>query len=1015
MSTFSNKRNTTSTQTGHSRRSVLSNLLGATPAHADIRTVPQQGSHGQGGSLTDADVTAIPTVCLACNARCGVIAGVKNGRMITVSGNPYHPYNMQFEELPYATPFETALQTDCPLCSKGLDSINHTYSPYRLVKPLKRSGPRGSGKFEPIEWDTLIREVAEGGTLFSHLGEDRHIDGLAALNADTLIDANDPTLGTVRNAFTCITGRLQSGRGDFIDRFVKKAMGSINRIGHTDICGLGFRMGNWALTEQKGVELKADPKHAAHILVFGANIYGALQPGVNTYGAIIAKRQADGELNFSVADPRGTKASAHASVWLPVQPGHDGALAMGIARWIIDNGRHNEAFLSAPSRTVAQKRGFAACSNATHLVITQPEHPRYGHMLRRKDIDPSRGGTAGDEPMVFAVSGSQTPVGAEHTANAILLAQGMVTDYFGNSISVSTAFTLFMETLHEHTVAEYAALAGVDSERLAQVAREFSSHGTRVGVTQYHGAGNYVQGTHAAYAVAMLPLLMGSVDMRGGYMKAGGGLGTHKKGPYDVVHFDGERKPGGVRISREKAHYEQSTEFKRKAQATGSGYPATRPWFPFSKGGLSCEALSGIDQRYPYQCKVLFTYLFNGVYSIPGGYRFKETLMDQNVLPLHVSIDTAINETNIYADYIVPDLCYPEGHYGWQNPHAPTSRFTGLRMPVIEPLVSTTADGRPCCTETFLIDLALHMGLPGFGDKAIKKADGTLHPLRKGEDFYLRAYANIASNAKLPKASHTELERIENGFPVARHRDVLPREEWEQLCYALIRGGVFQPYEQSFEGDMFRHGYGTYALYNETLATTVNPMTGERYHGTPRFIKPALTDGVPLDSLNPNHPFTVITYKMAEHTQSRSLWNSFGMQIVPENHVDMNEQDARALGLTDGDLVRITSASNPQGIAGRIKVTQLIRPGCVGVSFHFGHTQFGGSDLSIPDAASVFLGGETVTTAAGLTGNPAFRRGLNSNNVGRLDPSLANTPLVDSAGGFPDFSSTRVRIEKLGD
>jgi tetrathionate reductase subunit A len=56
-----------------------------------------------------------------------------------------------------------------------------------------------------------------------------------------------------------ITGRLQSGRKEFIDRFAKEAMGSKNRIGHTDICGLGFRMGNWAFTHRKQWELKADP------------------------------------------------------------------------------------------------------------------------------------------------------------------------------------------------------------------------------------------------------------------------------------------------------------------------------------------------------------------------------------------------------------------------------------------------------------------------------------------------------------------------------------------------------------------------------------------------------------------------------------------------------------------------------------------------------------------------------------------------------------------------------------
>lgn len=995
-----------------SRREFLSKLTGNSSGNAHT-TAKSQAMHGQAGSCTDDGVAAIPSVCLACNARCGIIAGVKDGRMINISGNPYHPYNMQLNELPYETPFEKALETECPLCSKGSDTINHTYSPYRLIKPLKRSGPRGSGQFEPIEWETLIKEVADGGKLFSHIGESRTIEGLAALDSDELIAPDDASLGPKRNAFTCITGRLQKGRGDFIDRFVKKGMGSQNRIGHTDICGLGFRMGNWALTDKKGVELKTDPKTADYILVFGANIYGALQPGINTYGAIVAKRRADGELSFAVADPRGTKASAHASDWLPVKPGHDGALAMGIARWIVDNNRHNKQFLTAPNIAESRKRGFGASSNATHLVIVENGHSREGMMLRKKDIDPSLGGKSGLEPMVFSTQDNTKAVGADSVDHAQLIAEGTVTDYFGNTINIATAFSLFKKSLKQHTVSEYAEHAGVPELQLAKVAKDFSRHGARVGVTQYHGAGNYVDGSYAAYAIAILPLLVGSIDMRGGYMKSGGGLASHKKGLYDVVHFKGERKPSGARISREKSQYEQSTEFRKKKDETGSGYPSERPWFPFSKGGLSCEALSGIDQKYPYQCKVLFTYLFNGVYSIPGGYRFKETLTDHGKVPLYVSIDTAVNETNIYADYIVPDLCYPEGHYGWQNPHAPVSRFTGLRLPVIEPLVDKTEDGRPFCTETFLIDLAQRIGLPGFGEEAIAGDDGKTYPLNKAEDFYLRAYANIAFNAKLPKASKEDLKRIDDGFPVARHKDVLPAAHWEQLAYALIRGGIFQPYDKSFDDERFKHGYGSYAIYNEKLANTINTMTGEKFSGTPLFVKPSFSDGQAMESLDKTYPYTVITYKMSEHTQSRSLWNNFGMELAPTNHVEMNEADAKAAGLKTGDTVRVTSASNAEGIIGTVKTTELIRPGCTGVSFHFGHTQFGGSELEIKDADTAFLGGKTIASATTLKSTPAFRRGLNFNDIGRLDETRGNTPMVDSIGGFPDFSSTQVRIERI--
>ncbi|WP_218188389.1 molybdopterin-dependent oxidoreductase, partial [Desulfosarcina cetonica] len=693
----------------------------------------------------------VHSVCLACNARCGVRGVVQDGRLVNISGNPYHPYNMQFTPIAYDTPLDQSLAVPSPVCGKALDTPQHIYSPYRLRTPLKRSGPRGSGQFEPIAWPDLIREIAEGGALFQHLGENRRVPGIGELISDAPIDPEDPSLGSKRNGLVFLTGRLQSGRKEFIDRFVKQSVGSRNRIGHTDICGLGFRMGNFALSDGKAVELKADPKNADYILVFGANIYEALQPGINTYGAMVARRRADGKLAFSIADPRATRASAHASDWLAVKPGKDGALAMAMIRWMMENDRINRDYLSAPNPAAVKKRGYGVLCNASHLVICDPGHADDGRFLRARHLDPALGGDAAEDRMVFTRDGKM-PISALSTDRADLEREAIVKDYFGNPIRVKTAYQLLKEAALAHDLGDYAVICGVPLAQIERVAGEFSSHGTRAAVTQYHGAGNYVNGTYAAFAVAALNALVGSVNMKGGYLTGGGGCGKPTGGLYDLKTVAGSIKAGGVAISREKAVYEKSAEYRRKKDQTGSGYPARRPWFAFTKGGLCVEALSGIDQQYPYPAKVLFTYLFNPVYSIPGGYRFKETLADPDKVPLHVSIDIAVNESNIYADYIVPDLSFAEGHYGWLTPHAPGLSFTGIRSPMIEPLTDKTPDGRPICTETLLIDLATHLNLPGFGKAAIADANGGRHDLLRAEDFYLRAFANIAAGAKLPPA-----------------------------------------------------------------------------------------------------------------------------------------------------------------------------------------------------------------------------------------------------------------------
>ncbi len=952
------------------------------------------------------------SVCLGCNARCGNRIVVKDGVLQSISGNPYNPYNSHADPVPYSTPITETLSLSSSVCGKAIDAPNYVYNPYRLLKPLKRAGKRGAGKFEPIEWDQLLREVAYGGKLFSHLGEEREVEGLKDLDSDEPIKPDALELGPKRNGFIMVTGRLQTGRKAIIDRFVKTAMGSVNRIGHTDICGLGFRMGNFALTEQKQVELKADPWGAEYILAFGANIYEAGQPGVNTYGAAVAKRSSEGKVKFAIVDPRAQNASTHAEDWVPIKPGQDGAFAMGLIRWIIEHKTYNREYLTAPNPEAARAKEYACYVNATHLVIDDPAHPNNGKFLRLSDLVTADNGKD-RETFVVLSSKDGSPVAYDRVNEAILDQETTVQDAADKNIRVKTSFRLMKEGVMEHGLASYAKFAGVPQSTIEKIARDFSSYGRKAAVCQYHGAGNYVCGTYAAYAIAALNAMVGSVEGKGGYMSSGGGAAKWDRGIYDLKKFPGRRQPGGVKISREKAAYEKSTEYKNKKAKTGNGYPSKRPWFQFTKGGLSVETMSGIDQQYPYQCKILFTYFYNPVYSTPGGYRYRDTLQDTDKVPLHVSIDTGINESNLYADYIVPDVTYLEGHYGWLSPHAPALRFTGLRTPALEPMTDKTEDGRPYCLETFLIDLAKTTGLPGFGDQAIPGKDGHLHPFNRAEDFYLRGFANIAENAGLAAASVEEQKFVQKNYLVAGFRNIITKSEWEKTCYALARGGVFGKYEDVFDGLKFKRGVKRVVLYNEDLAMAINTLSGQQFHGTLKYLPPMDSAGDIIAEKDWEYPYYVITHKMNVHTQSRTNSHRWAMEIFPENFVVINEKDAAGLGVKSGDSVRLVSRSNRDGIKGKAQVSNLVRPGCVGVSFHYGHSQLGASSLHIASGEKVFLGGRDVMDGEVMIPNPKLGAGINPNMVTRLDENLGNTPMVDLVGGIPDFSSTRVKIIKL--
>src|SRR6201986_747087 len=77
-----------------------------------------------------------------CPAPCSMLVTVEDGVAVRVHGNPEHP------------------PTHGALCTKASRYPERTYHPDRVLTPLKRVGPKGSGRFAPIGWDDALDEVA---------------------------------------------------------------------------------------------------------------------------------------------------------------------------------------------------------------------------------------------------------------------------------------------------------------------------------------------------------------------------------------------------------------------------------------------------------------------------------------------------------------------------------------------------------------------------------------------------------------------------------------------------------------------------------------------------------------------------------------------------------------------------------------------------------------------------------------------------------------------------------------
>src|SRR5438874_4938788 len=94
-------------------------------------------------SLPLADSTVVHGACPHdCPDTCAMLVTVENGRAVRVAGDPEHPFTRGF------------------LCTKVNRYVERTYHPDRLLHPLRRVGPKGSGRFARVSWDDALAEIA---------------------------------------------------------------------------------------------------------------------------------------------------------------------------------------------------------------------------------------------------------------------------------------------------------------------------------------------------------------------------------------------------------------------------------------------------------------------------------------------------------------------------------------------------------------------------------------------------------------------------------------------------------------------------------------------------------------------------------------------------------------------------------------------------------------------------------------------------------------------------------------
>ncbi len=901
--------------------------------------------------------------CFGCFDTCGVRVRIdtKSDKVLKVCGNPYSPATQDkpmSQDVPVKEAFlklsaknDEGLSNRATVCGRGnavLDAIN---DPHRVTKCLKRVGKRGEKKWKSISYEQLVEEVCNGGNLFGE-GE---VEGLKDIrDLKTIANKEYPDFGSKANQLFVSANSEQSARWNFITRFAHSIWGTVNigckdaYCGHQQVAGCG--MGCFDGTSEMALP-SIDYDNCEFAIFIGTNP-GLSGISLNAVGRRLAKAKARNNFKYLVVDPilrsLTNEASKKNGEWLPIKSGTDTALMFAMLNYIINNKLYFKEYLQTPSLEAATKIGQKDFTNASYLVVKDKEHHLYNKFLTADLL-----GIGSSEEKVVVDDKSGKFVSSSSKELAKLYFDGKINLKDGDSIKVVSAFSLLKKRVNEHSLEFYASYCNIPTSKIIEIAKEFTSHGQRVGIETNTGC-NASDGSHFAYAATILNTLVGAHNAKGGLHHMGGvGFAsmydTLAEPLYNFMAFE-EAHASGFPAERS-GNYEESYEFKQKVEKGLNPYPANEAWTTTYTQENSGEALIAHANGNPFHFKAWISWSTNPIYNCSGlKNQVIDSIKDTKKLPLFIAIDPYINETNIYADYIIPDTVQYEE---WASSRMWGSEYIAdvACVPVIEPKTMRNAKNQHVCMEQFLIDVSKKLNLSGLGKNAIKDKDGKFHDIDTPEDYYIRLFANVAHTGEvLPNPTKDDIyySSVYRVIPLLRQK--LKENEIGPTAFMLTRGGRYEDFGDKYEGEFLTEAIRMdtqFQIYNEGLASKKDSYSGKNYDGQPLFDVDKFWDGTKLNDLYSldEYPFKFSTFK----SQLRSPYSVVLPRIValtPTNYIQMNINDAKKLNLKTGDKAKVVSAQG-KSIEGVIQADNSVAQYTVVVPTGYGHSAFGVDDTYI--------------------------------------------------------------------
>lgn len=417
--------------------------------------VPGLTRAGTAGTPAEPVNKIVKTNCRACIANCGVLAHVKDGRVIKLEGNPEFPMNRG------------------AMCAKGLSGIQALYHPNRNKYPMRRVGARGEGKWMRISWDeafdTIARKLLETSDKY----------GAEAVLCSTGGGGNPQFNSTARfcNAF----GTPNWFEPGCAQCYMPRQMTYHMMYG-------GGPWGNTSIADSNCLELfLADETPIKTLVMWGTDpSYSAPASG----GRAVNELRVRG-VKTVVIDPRLTPDAAKADIWLAIRPGTDVALMMAWVKYLIDKKLYDGDFV-------------VKWTNLPFLVNTKTKM-----LLRESDL------VAGGDPKTFVVWDRKSKSArAMSYPWDDKLDPALSGTFSVKGVECKTGFQLLKERVQPFTLAKAAEICWLDAAKIEEAIRlyaENSPSGLSLGVATDQSPNS----TQAVQGAAILDMICGNVERPG--------------------------------------------------------------------------------------------------------------------------------------------------------------------------------------------------------------------------------------------------------------------------------------------------------------------------------------------------------------------------------------------------------------------------------------------------------------------------------------------------------------------